>query len=218
MKRLATSIALSCLFSSALTAQSMRLTAAPARPDPGAIVRLTLGGPKRLADSVVSVRGTLAEEPLHFMRSTRGEWHAIGGVPVDAEGSLIATAVVQRASGATERVHVRFALPKVPAPVAQPLAVDSSFTKPLDSATTARISRENARAREIGRLAHDRPPMWTASFIKPRTSVITSEFGSGRVFNGRLTARHLGVDFRGAYEFKARLASLLDGVVLAHIT
>ncbi len=154
------------------------------------------------------------------MRSTRGEWHAIGGVPVDAEGSLIATAVVQRASGTTETVHVRFALPKVPRPVAQPLAVDSSFTKPLDSATTARIGRENARAREIGRLAHDRPPMWTAPFIKPRASVITSEFGSGRVFNGQLTARHLGVDFRGAVGEPVRAANrgvvvLVDNFFLA---
>ena len=28
--------------------------------------------------------------------------------------------------------------------------------------------------------------------------MITSEFGSGRLFNGRMTSRHLGVDFRGA--------------------
>jgi hypothetical protein len=220
VKKLATSIALSCLISSALTAQSMRLTATPRRPDPGAIVRLTLSGPIRFVDSVVSVRGMLAEEPLHFIRSTRGEWHAIGGVPVDAQGSLVASAVVSRASGTTETVHVRFALPKVPPPVAQPLAVDSSFTKPLDSATTARISRENARAREIGRLAHDRPPMWTASFIKPRTSVITSEFGSGRVFNGQQTARHLGVDFRGGVGEPVRAANrgvvvLVDNFFLA---
>jgi murein DD-endopeptidase MepM/ murein hydrolase activator NlpD len=98
--------------------------------------------------------------------------------------------------------------------------VDSSFTKPLDSATTARVNRENARAREIGRLAHDRLPMWTASFLKPRTSAITSEFGAGRVFNGQLTARHLGVDFRGAVGEPVRAANrgvvvLVDNFFLA---
>jgi murein DD-endopeptidase MepM/ murein hydrolase activator NlpD len=98
-------------------------------------------------------------------------------------------------------------LPKIPPPVAQPLAVDTSFTKPLDAATLARIDRENARARQIGREAHEHPPMWTASFLKPRASVITSEFGSGRVFNGRLTARHLGVDFRGAVGEPIRAAN-----------
>ena len=183
-------------------------------------MRLTLSAPISRADSVVSVRGELAEEPLHFIRSTAGAWHAIGGVPVEAEGSLVANAVVERASGKKEIARVRFLLPKVPPPLAQPLAVDSSFTRPLDSATKARIDRENARAREIGRQAHDRPPMWTASFLKPRTSVITSEFGSGRLFNGALTTRHLGVDFRGAVGEPVRAANrgvvaLVDSFFLA---
>ncbi len=220
MNSFATSIAICCLFSGALTAQTARLTAAPARPEPGAIVRLTLRAPVSPADSVVSVRGALAGEPLHFIRLTPGTWHAIGGVPVDAEGSLVANAVIERSSGKTEITRVRFSLPKVPPPVAQPLAVDSSFTRPLDSATIARIDRENARAREIGRQAHDMPPMWTASFLKPRTSVITSEFGSGRLFNGALTTRHLGVDFRGAVGEPVRAANrgvvaLVDNFFLA---
>ncbi|HEY1951657.1 MAG TPA: M23 family metallopeptidase [Gemmatimonadaceae bacterium] len=194
----ATLVALFLFSSGTLGAQgAARLSAAPARPDPGAIVRLTLTAPDR-GDAVVSVKGALAEEPLHFMRAGSGAWHAIGGVPVDVEGALFANAVIQHASGKTEIARVRFTLPKIPPPVAQPLAVDSSFTKPMDAATIARIDRENARAREIGRESHNHAPMWTDSFIEPRTSVITSEFGSGRVFNGALTTRHLGVDFRGA--------------------
>jgi murein DD-endopeptidase MepM/ murein hydrolase activator NlpD len=190
-------LALSLFFCTALSAQEARLSAAPARPEPGAIVRLTLSTPVSGTDSVVSIRGEMAKEPLHFIRSG-ATWHAIGGVPVDAEDSLVASAVVQHASGKTDAVRLRFALPALPPPVAQPLEVDSSFTRPLDAATVARINRENARARAIGRLAHNRLPMWTAAFLKPRTSVITSEFGSGRLFNGQLTTRHLGVDFRGA--------------------
>jgi murein DD-endopeptidase MepM/ murein hydrolase activator NlpD len=220
VKTFATSVAFSVFASSALSAQgSVRLSAAPARPEPGAIVRLTLQAPIA-GDSVVSVRGALAEEPLHFRAASSGTWHAIGGVPVDAEGTLVANAVIQRASGKTEIARVRFTLPKVPPPVAQPLAVDSTFTKPLDAATTARINRENARAKEIGREAHNRAPMWTASFLKPRTSVVTSEFGSGRVFNGQLTTRHLGVDFRGAIGEPIRAANrgvvaLVDNFFLA---
>jgi murein DD-endopeptidase MepM/ murein hydrolase activator NlpD len=201
-------LACSGLIPGAAAAQTAaRLAASPARPEPGAIVRLTLTAPSSRADSVVSVRGALAEEPLHFMRSTDGTWHAIGGVPVDAEGSLVANAVIQRASGGTEIARVRFTLPRIPPPVAQPLAVDSSFTKPMDQATINRIARENQRARQIGRDAHDRAPMWTAPFLKPRESVVTSEFGSGRVFNGQLTARHLGVDFRGAVGEPIRAAN-----------
>ncbi|HEY3112323.1 MAG TPA: M23 family metallopeptidase [Gemmatimonadaceae bacterium] len=215
-----TTLAICTLFSASLDAQVARLTAAPAHPEPGAIVRLTLSAPPVGSDSVVSIHGAMAGEPLHFMRSTAGTWHAIGGVPVDSEGTLVATAMIQRTSGKTETARVRFILPKLPPPVAQPLAVDSTFTKPLDAATIARINRENARAREIGRLAHDGPPMWTASFLKPRTSVITSEFGSGRLFNGQVTARHLGVDFRGAVGEPVRAANrgvvaLVDDFFLA---
>jgi murein DD-endopeptidase MepM/ murein hydrolase activator NlpD len=220
VKTFATAISLCFLFSNALTAQTARLTAAPARPEPGAIVRLSLRAPSSGSDSVVSVRGALAGEPLHFLRLTPGTWHAIGGVPVDTEGSLVANAVIVRASGKTEVARVRFTLPKIPPPVAQPLEIDSSFTKPLDAATTARITRENARAREVGRRAHDSPAMWTASFLKPRSSVITSEFGSGRLFNGSLTTRHLGVDFRGAAGEPVRAANrgvvaLVDNFFLA---
>lgn len=207
MKTLSISIAVSALVAGALGAQSStRLSAEPTSPEPGAIVRLTLEVPAS-GDSVVSVRGALAEEPLHFLRAANGTWRAIGGVPVDAEGNLLANAVVQLASGKTEIARVRFDLPRIPPPAAQPLAVDSTFTKPLSAATIARINRENARARAIGREAHNRAPLWTAAFVKPRSSVITSEFGSGRVFNGRLTSRHLGVDFRGAVGQPIRAAN-----------
>jgi murein DD-endopeptidase MepM/ murein hydrolase activator NlpD len=220
VKSFVTSIAICSVFSGALTAQTARLTAAPTRPEPGAIVRLTLNAPVSRVDSVVSVSGRLAGEPLHFMHLTAGTWHSIGGIPVDSEGTLVGTAEIKRASGRTETVRVRFVLPKVPPPVAQPLAVDSSFTKPLDAETTARINRENERAREIGREAHNHAPMWTASFLKPRTSVVTSEFGSGRLFNGALTTRHLGVDFRGAVGEPIRAANrgvvaLVDNFFLA---
>ena len=195
--QIAALMAASCLCAVSLRAQGAKITAQPAQPQPGAVVRLTLSDPSS-SDAIVSVRGALADEPLHFRRASANTWHAIGGVPVDKEGVLFANAVVQRASGKTEITRVRFDLPKLPPPPAQPLEVDSSFTRPLDAATQARIDRENARAREVGKAAHERAPMWTASFIRPRTSVITSEFGSGRLFNGQLTARHLGVDFRGA--------------------
>ena len=194
---LAAITAASCLWSISLQAQAPKISAQPADPQPGAIVRITVNAAAH-GDAVVSIRGALAEEPLHFRRAGADTWHAIGGIPVDKEGALFANAIVQRASGKTEIARVRFDLPKLPPPPAQPLEVDSSFTRPLDAATLARIDRENARAREVGRASHERGPMWTASFIRPRNSVITSEFGSGRVFNGQLTARHLGVDFRGA--------------------
>jgi murein DD-endopeptidase MepM/ murein hydrolase activator NlpD len=191
---------------STVSRQTPHLTVAPTRPEPGAIVRLTLSAPATTADRVTAVHGTLAGEPLHFIAARAGEWHAIGGVPVDSEGTFVAIAEIRYASGRAESARVKLTLPKLPPPVAQPLAVDSGFTRP-DPAVDARIARENARARQIGERAHASPPMWTAPFIRPRTSIITSMFGSGRLFNGRLTTRHLGVDFRGAIGEPIRAAN-----------
>jgi murein DD-endopeptidase MepM/ murein hydrolase activator NlpD len=179
-----------------LAANAQRLTISPASPQPGAVVGLALTTTNR-SDPISAVRGTLAGEPLHFAASG-AVWRAIGGIPVDAAGALTAVAIVRRSSGKTDTVRTRVVLPKLPPPRAQPLAVDNRFTQPLDSATEARIARENAVAREIGKRAHNSAPMWGSSFLRPRTSVVTSSFGSGRLFNGQLTARHLGVDFRGA--------------------
>jgi murein DD-endopeptidase MepM/ murein hydrolase activator NlpD len=215
-----TAVALCAFVSGTLGAQTTRLTVTPALPEPGAIVRLTLAGSASRADAIVSIHGSMAGEPLHFLPSAPGTWHAIGAVPVDATGSLLADAEVRHASGKTESVRTRLTLPKLPPPVAQPLAVDSSFTRPLDSATAARVERENVRAREVGKHAHDSPLMWSSSFLRPRTSAITSEFGSGRLFNGRMTSRHLGVDFRGAVGEPVRAANrgvvaLVDNFFLA---
>lgn len=215
-----TAVALCTLLPAVLAAQTARLSVAPVSPGPGAIVRLTLSAPASPADSVVSISGAMAGEPLHFIASRARTWHAIGAVPVDAEGSLVARVTLERASGKRETVRTRVTLPKLPPPVSRTLAVDSSFTRPLDSATAARVARENLRARSVGTRAHDSPPMWTASFLRPRTSIITSEFGSGRLFNGRMTSRHLGVDFRGAVGHPVRAANrgvvaLVDNFFLA---
>lgn len=200
----------------AASAQTPRLSALPSRPEPGAIVRLSL---RATGTSVSSVQGTLAGEPLHFIRTDSG-WHAIGGIPTDAQGNISARAFVHLASGRVDTVRATMVLPLIPKPKAVPLSVDSSFSRPMDEATAARVARENARAREIGEKSHDSPPMWTASFLRPRSSVVTSTFGSGRVFNGAVTSRHLGIDYRGAegepiYAANDGVVALVDNFFLA---
>jgi murein DD-endopeptidase MepM/ murein hydrolase activator NlpD len=207
----------------AAAAEAQTLTISPAAPAPGAIVRLTLRLPES-GDSIIRITGTMSGEPLHFVRSASSTWRALGPITVDATGEIGATAIVEKASGALDSIRASVAIPKPPPPRkgARPraLSVPPRFTRPLDSATQARIDRENATAREIGRRAHDTAPMWTSPFIKPRASTVTSRFGSGRMFNGTLTSRHLGVDFRGAVGEPIRAANrgvvaLVDDFFLA---
>ena len=192
--------AITCVaLSSAVAAQTSARVNLPAESLPGAIVRLSVEGPKAGGDTIVSVSGQMSGEPLHFHRSTGGAWHAIGAVSPDAKEEAVARVVAELASGRADTISASTKLPKVRASSGhrRALAVSMRFTQPLDSATQARIDRENATAREIGRKSHANPQLWTAQFLRPRNATITSPFGSGRMFNGTLTSRHLGVDFRG---------------------
>jgi murein DD-endopeptidase MepM/ murein hydrolase activator NlpD len=189
-------LALLLLAGAELRAQQVRLSIAPARPLPGALVELTVSGIADARDSVVAIRGTMAGEPLHFAAS-RGAYRAIGAVPVDSSGTVVAHVIVARASGRADTLSASVAPPPLPPPAEQ-LAVAERFGRPLDSATTARVARESERALAVGRRAHDSPPRWRAPFERPRASAISSGFGTGRTFNGQVASRHLGVDFRGA--------------------
>ena len=202
-------------------AQLPTISFTPALPAPGSITRLSLSnvGP---SDSIVRLTGEMAGEALHFRRNGGGNWGALGGIPVDAIGDVVAKAFIERATGVIDTVTVAAALPRPVVRKRRPraLAVSPRFTQPLDSATQARIDRENERARQIGRQAHLSAPMWTSPFLRPRASPVTSRFGSGRMFNGILTSRHLGVDFRGAVGETIRasnrgVVALVDNFFLA---
>ncbi|MEO7712545.1 MAG: fatty acid desaturase [Gemmatimonadaceae bacterium] len=188
-----------------LYGQAPRLSIAPLRPEPGAIVRVTLTDVQGIGDSVVTVRGTMAGEPLHFT-SSHGEYRAIGAIPVDTSSSIIARAIVTRVSGRADTVRASAAVPPLPPPTER-LAVAPRFGKPLSPAIEARVAREGARALEVGRRAHESPVAWSEPFLAPRTSAVSSRFGTGRTFNGQVTSRHLGVDFRGAVGAPVRAAN-----------
>lgn len=177
---------------------AQQITVSPNQPSPGSIVRISLS-----ANGISSVEGELGGERLHFHRGSAGVWHAIGAIPLEASRSVSGFAVLDLHSGEKDTIPITVTLPASPPPSrgrARPrrLSVSPTFTRPLDAETQARIDRENEKAREIGRQSHDTPRMWTAPFKRPRSSTVTARFGTGRMFNGTLAARHLGVDFRGS--------------------
>lgn len=181
------------------------LSVSPAHPLPGAVVTLTLRDTGRGRDSIVAIGGTMAGEPLHFELVQR-EHRALGAVPVDSVASVTAHAVVTRASGRVDTLNVAVEVPTLPPPSEQ-LAVAPRFGRRLDAATEARVARENARALAVGRRAHASRRAWSEPFLRPRTSEISSGFGTGRTFNGAVASRHLGVDFRGAVGAPVRAAN-----------
>jgi murein DD-endopeptidase MepM/ murein hydrolase activator NlpD len=68
------------------------------------------------------------------------------------------------------------------------------------------MDRERERALAVSRAAHDTPRLWS-EVVKPRDGRITSGYGSGREFNGRVQSRHTGTDFAGAVGAPVRAAA-----------
>jgi murein DD-endopeptidase MepM/ murein hydrolase activator NlpD len=210
-------------------AQQPRLTIEPRQASGGSLVRLTIDRVDGHDDPLVSIAGTMAGEPLHFREAAGGRRQALGAIPVDVSDSLVVRVGVTRKSGAVDTLALSLSYPHQPPPSVQSrgrlarasrLHVDAKFTRRLDSLTEARIEHENALAREIGRRAQNTPQLWTAPFLRPRSARVTSRFGSGRLFNGRVSSSHLGVDYRGKtgdpiYAANRGVVALVDSFFLA---
>ena len=148
-------------------------------------------------DHIVAMHATLFGEPLHFERHPDGEYVAIGGIPVDAPASVRVPIVVTRANGDTDTTVASLAVRRT-AYKMEKLTVAPKFGQAPDSALAARIAREQALAADVSRRSHETPKLWQGEFRRPRTARVTSAFGDGRQFNGRIQSRHMGLDLAGA--------------------
>jgi murein DD-endopeptidase MepM/ murein hydrolase activator NlpD len=139
--------------------------------------------------------GEGAGEPLHFEPAAEGGWRALVGVPVEAGDSFRVSLFLKHHDAADT---VTAALPvRQSGYASEVLSVAPAFVKP-DSAAAARIQSEIMKSREVSRRSHSRTRLWAGPFRLPRSSRITSPFGTARVFNGEVQSRHLGTDFAGA--------------------
>jgi murein DD-endopeptidase MepM/ murein hydrolase activator NlpD len=194
-------VALSCaLTARALVAQSstgssLRIAVTPERPAQGTVFLITVhpaeGSPARL-------EARFAGEPVGFQRREDGSWWAVAAVPVDAASELPLELDAGWPDARTERiahpvpiVRGRFAMER--------LTVAPEYGAPPPPELAARIEAEAARARAVARGAHETLPFWSpGAFVRPRATRVTSGFGNGREFNGRVESRHTGTDFQGA--------------------
>jgi murein DD-endopeptidase MepM/ murein hydrolase activator NlpD len=177
----------------------LRIITEPPMLTEGSLGWLTLQPPRPIS----IVGGEAAGEPVHFERRSDSTVRALVGVPIETGDSFRVTLFLQSAE---QRDTVVAALPVrrggYPNEV---LAVPPAFVKP-DSAAAARIQSDIAKSREVSRLSQERPRLWRGPFRLPRSSRITSPFGSARVFNGEVQSRHLGTDFAGAIGAPVRAA------------
>jgi murein DD-endopeptidase MepM/ murein hydrolase activator NlpD len=169
----------------------------PAQPVPGTLVTLFVSG-----DSLRTIRGHVAGEPVMFRRDTGNTFVTLAAAPLDSGPRIHAMLELRFANGDVIRRDTALTVTVPPAAVVaaaprEHLRVAAEFSRPATSAVTRRIEGESELARAVGAIAMATPPLWREPFMRPRASRITSGFNSGRQFNGTLNARHTGVDFHG---------------------
>lgn len=178
----------------AAPARAPEVTWTPERPLQGHLFRVRVtGGPE---ERVTGARGTAAGEALHFEAVGDGAFESLAAVPIDATGSVAVSVTLVYADGTASTVEREVAV--APGDYRhERLTVAPRFGAPLDSADQARLARDQARAREVSRGAHGTPRIWSEQVVRPRASRVTSGFGNGREFNGRISSRHMGLDLDG---------------------
>jgi murein DD-endopeptidase MepM/ murein hydrolase activator NlpD len=145
----------------------------------------------------------MAGEPLHFTRKAE-IWEALAAAPLDQGSKLDVTIVITR-SAVKDTVRVSVPMAKGDYKL-EKLTVAPRFGTPPDSAIQARMDREREKALAVSRASHNTPRHWD-EIVKPRDTRITSAFGSGREFNGRVQSRHTETDFAGAIGSPVRAAA-----------
>jgi len=178
------------------------LTWRPRAPLEGSAVVLALSAGSD--DSVATVQGELAGEPLHFEHLTHG-WRALAAVPFDRADSVAVRALVQRAAGPTDTV-IAWLVPRRRRAPREKLRAAPGLVQPPDS-LEERIREEQALVTGVRHQAHDTPRLWVEPFVRPRSSAVRDRFGVARVFNGVLRSRHMGVDFAGRRGASVRAAN-----------
>jgi murein DD-endopeptidase MepM/ murein hydrolase activator NlpD len=133
---------------------------------------------------------------LHFERTNRGLYRAVGAIPVSAAATIPLLLELGRPGEAEDRA-VRIPVTAGEFTVEQ-LSVAPQFVAPPDSALRVRIAEERARAGEVSRRTHATRRLWHGTFELPVDGRVTSPFGKGREFNGVVQSRHMGTDLSGA--------------------
>ena len=168
-----------------------RVTVRPTRPRDGTLFVVNV----RDAPADAAMSGTVTGEALHFRRDSAGVAHAFAPAPIRSAKVTLFVVCSRGARSDTVRTVVALASGTY---AVDRLRVAPNFSAPPDSALAARQQREAELTRALTAVTHDTPRLWTAPFIAPRDSRITSPFGNARKFNRVITSRHMGTDYAGA--------------------
>jgi murein DD-endopeptidase MepM/ murein hydrolase activator NlpD len=197
--RVAFALLLFDFFVSALPAQAATWTvhAQPTRLVNGGPVLFQVKSPARLA----SLRGTWLGHDLSFsFDKTSKTWFALGGISletvpgvyaIELTGETVAGTVPDKKISFSRNFTVaRGKYPKIQVK----LSVEGKFTEPDPEQQKQIAEGVQIKKDYLNRVTPERE--WSGQFSAPADAAISDVFGSERIFNGKTSSPHLGLDFR----------------------
>jgi murein DD-endopeptidase MepM/ murein hydrolase activator NlpD len=171
-----------------------------AQPD-----RLVNGGPVlfqvKFPARLQSLTGAWIGHEVSFSFDAKSKtWFALGGVSLEtAPGAYALELNGETVAGKTPSQKVSFSRKFIVAKGQYPkievkLNVESKFTEPSPEQQKQIQEGQEIKKDYLSRVTPERE--WSGKFAEPAVATISDVFGSQRIFNGKTSSPHLGLDFR----------------------
>lgn len=195
------------------SAANWTVRAQPTRLVNGSPVLFQVNAPARME----SLTGTwLGHEVPFSFNATSKTWYALAGVSLEtAPGTYALELTGESAAGKTPSRTLSFtrnftvARGKYPK-ISVKLTVEGKFTEPSPEQRKQIEESQQVKKEYLNRVTPERE--WAGQFTAPADAAISDVFGSVRVFNGKTSSPHLGLDFR--VPSGTPVAAMNDGTVL----
>jgi murein DD-endopeptidase MepM/ murein hydrolase activator NlpD len=187
----------SFLFIPPASAANWTVRAQPTRPVNGGPVLFEVKPPARLE----LLSGSWLGHQVSFSFDAASKtWYALAGVSLEtAPGTYAIELTGETKAGKTPSQKILFtrkftvAAGKYPKIQAK-LSVEGKFTEPSEEQQKQIAEGVQVKKDYLNRVTPDRE--WSGTFTAPADAAISDVFGSERIFNGKTSSPHLGLDFR----------------------
>ncbi len=195
------------------SAANWSVHAQPARLVNGGPVLFQIKPPQRLQ----SLSGSwLGHEIVFSFDANSKSWFALAGVSLEtAPGSYALELTGETQAGKSSSTKIafshKFAVSRAKYPkIAVKLSVEGKFTEPTPEQVKQIQESQEIKKDYLNRVTAERE--WSGQFTAPVEASISDVFGSVRIFNGKTSSPHQGLDFR--VPSGTPVAAMNDGTVL----
>jgi murein DD-endopeptidase MepM/ murein hydrolase activator NlpD len=195
------------------TAANWSIHAQPTRLVTGAPVLFQVKPPVRLA----SLSGSWLGHEIPFSFDAKSKtWFALAGTSLETEPGTYALELAgkpaaRKSPGTKISFSRKFAIARGKYPkIKVALSVEGKFTEPNPEQQKQIEEGQQIKKDYLNRVTPDRE--WSGSFSVPAEAGISDVFGSERIFNGKTSSPHQGLDFR--VPSGTPIAAMNDGTVL----